>query len=156
MIISAEERIAELAIELPAAPQPLGAYTETVQSGRLLFIAGTSPTLAGRPQYTGTLGKEIDLAAGRQAARLAVLNALAAVRQYLGSLNRVRQVLKTEVWMVTTDAYVDMQPKIADGASQLLLEIFGEKGRSVRKLLGVTSIPLHAPLAVELLLEVEE
>lgn len=150
----AEERIAELGIELPPAPQPLGAYTETVQSGQLLFVAGTIPTLAGEPQYMGVLGKDLDLSAGRQAARLACLNALAAVRQHLGTLDKVKRVLKTEVWMVTTDDYVPLQPQIADGASQLLLEIFGEQGRSVRKLLGVASIPLHAPLAVELLVEV--
>ena len=156
VMTSAEQRIAALEIEMPPAPQPLGAYTETVQSGRLLFFAGTMPTLGGKPQYTGTLGKELDLAAGQQAARLAALNALAAARQHLGSLDRVTRVLKTEVWMVTTDDYVPLQPQIADGASQLLLDIFGENGRSVRKLLGVASIPLHAPLAVELLLEVAE
>jgi enamine deaminase RidA (YjgF/YER057c/UK114 family) len=153
---SPEERIAELGIEMPPAPQPLGAYTETVQSGRLLFVAGTIPTWAGKPKYTGTLGQEIGLDAGQQAARMAALNALAAARQHLGSLDRVTQVLKTEVWLVTTDDYVPLQPKIADGASQVLFEIFGEKGRSVRKLLGIASIPLHAPLAVELLLEVQE
>ncbi len=141
---------------MPPAPQPLGAYAETVQSGRLLFVAGTIPTWGGKPKYTGTLGIEVGLDAGQQAARLAALNALAAARQHLGSLDRVTQVLRTEVWVVTTDEYVSFQPKIADGASQLLLDVFGEKGRSVRKLLGVASIPLHAPLAVELLLEVQE
>ena len=153
--ITPEQRVAELGIELPPSPLPLGAYAETVESGHLLFVSGTIPTLAGRPQYTGTLGKDLDLEAGRKAAHLATLNALAAARQHLGSLNRVKQVLKTEIYMVTTPEFVALQPKTADGASQLLLAVFGEQGRSVRKLLGVSSIPLHAPLAVELLVEVE-
>jgi enamine deaminase RidA (YjgF/YER057c/UK114 family) len=154
-IISAEKRIVELGIDMPPAPQPLGAYTETVQSGRLLFVTATIPTIAGRPQYTGTLGKEVDLHDGQKAARLAALNALAAVRQYLGSLDRVVRVLKTEVSMVTTDDFVANQPKIADGASQLLLDIFGSRGLSVRKVMGVVSIPLHVPVMVELLFEIE-
>jgi enamine deaminase RidA (YjgF/YER057c/UK114 family) len=155
-ITSAEQRIVELGIEMPPAPQPLGSYTETVQSGRLLFVAGTIPTLAGKLQYTGMIGKELDLATGQQAARIAALNALAAARQHLGSLDRVTRVLKTEVWLVTTDDFVAVQPRIADGASLLLLEIFEEKGLSVRKIMGVASIALHAPVAVELLFEVEE
>ena len=154
--LTAEKRIAELGIAMPPAPQPLGAYTEAVQSGRLLFVSGTIPTQAGAPKYVGILGRDLDVAAGQKAARLATLNALAAARQHLGSLDRVTQALKTEVLMVTTEEYASLQPKIADGASQVLLEVFGEKGRSVRKLLGISSIPLHVPLAVELLLEVEE
>ncbi len=153
---SAEQRIVELGIEMPPAPQPLGAYTETVESGRLLFVAGTIPTVADKLQYTGTLGKELDLATGRQAARLAALNALAAARQHLGSLDRVTRVLKTEVYLVTTDDFVALQPRIADGASQALLQVLGERGLSVRKIMGVASIPLHAPVAVELLFEIEE
>lgn len=154
-IVSAETRIVELRIDMPPAPQPLGAYTETVQSGRLLFITGTIPTLEGNPQYTGVLGKDVDLAAGQKSARLAALNALAAARHHLGSLDRIVRVLKTEVYLVTTDDFVAIQPKIADGASQLLLDIFGNKGLSVRKIMGVSSIPLHVPVMVELLLEVE-
>jgi enamine deaminase RidA (YjgF/YER057c/UK114 family) len=154
-IISAEKRIVELGIDMPPAPQPLGAYTEAVQSGRLLFVTGTLPILAGKPQYAGTLGKEVDLAGGQKAARLAALNALAAAREYLGSLDRIVRVLKTEVYLVTTDDFVAIQPKIADGASQLLLEVFGDKGLSVRKIMGVSSIPLHVPVMVELLFEVQ-
>lgn len=153
--ITSEQRIAELGIELSPAPQPLGAYTETVQSRHLLFVSGTIPTLGGIPQYTGTLGKDLDLEDGRKAAHLAALNALAAARQHLGSLERIKQVLKTEIYMVSTPEFVVLQPKTADGASELLLAVFGEQGRSVRKILGVSSIPLHVPLVVELLLEVE-
>jgi enamine deaminase RidA (YjgF/YER057c/UK114 family) len=150
---SAEERIAALGIEMPPAPEPLGAYVETVLSGNLLFITGTLPTIHGKPQYTGILGSDVDFADGIKAARLAGLNALAAARHHLGSLDRVNRVLKTEVYLVTTEELVASQPKIADGVSELLLEIFGDKGLSVRKIIGVSSIPLHVPLMVELLLE---
>ena len=152
--MSAEQRIAELGIVLPPAPHPMGAYTETLQSGCLLFVSGTIPTLAGEPQYIGTLGRELDLASGQQAARLAALNAVSAARQHLGSLDRVTRVLRTDVQFVTTDAFVALQPGMADGASQLLLQIFGDKGLSVRKLTSVASIPLHVPVAVELLFEI--
>ncbi len=153
---SPEQRIARFGIQLPPPPHPLGAYIETVQSGCLLFVSGTIPTLAGKPQYIGILGKEIDLASGQRAARLAALNAVAVARQHLKSLDRVTRVLRTEVHLVTTDAFVALQPEIADGASQLLLQIFGENGLSVRKLTSVPSIHLHVPVAVELLLEVAQ
>lgn len=155
-LVSAEQRMVDLGISMPPGPEPLGAYTETVQSGRLLFVTGTMPTIAGRPQYVGVLGKDMDLIEGQKAARLSATNALAAARQVLGSLNRITRVLKTEVYLVTTDDFITLQPKIADGASELLLEVFGSKGLSVRKVLGVSSIPLHVPVMVELLFEVEE
>jgi enamine deaminase RidA (YjgF/YER057c/UK114 family) len=155
-VSSAEKRITELGINVPPVPQPLGAYTETVQSGRLLFVTGMIPTVAGKPQFTGTLGKDVDLLDGQKAARLAALNALAAARHHLGTLDRIVQVLKTEVYLVTTDDFVAIQPKIADGASQLLLDIFGDKGRSVRKIMGVSSIPMQVPVMVELLFEVAD
>lgn len=152
---SAEQRIVDLGIYMPPAPKPLGAYSEVVQGNNLLFITGTLPVLNGKLEYVGTLGRELDVLEGQKASRMAALNALAAAREHLGTLDRIVRVLKTEVYLVTTDAFVDFQPKIADGASELLLEIFGENGRSVRKIMGVTSVPLRAPLMVELLLEIE-
>ncbi len=140
---------------MPPAPEPLGAYAETVQSGNLLFITGTMPVAGGKPKYVGVLGKDVDFADGVKAARLAALNALAAARQHLGSLDRVSRVLKTEVYLVTTEDLVLSQPKIADGASELLIEIYGSKGLSARKVMGVSSLPLYVPLMVELLLEVK-
>lgn len=154
-IISAEQRIVELGLTMPPAPEPLGAYTEAAQSGSLLFVTGTIPAIAGKPQYVGVIGRDFALAEAKKAARLAALNSLAAARQLLGSLNRVTRVLKTEVYLVTTEEFVPMQPKIADGASELLLEIFGTRGLSVRKIMGVSTIPLHVPVMVELLFEVE-
>jgi enamine deaminase RidA (YjgF/YER057c/UK114 family) len=118
---SAEERIAALGISMPPAPAPLGAYAETVQSGNLLFITGTIPIVKGKPAYVGMLGRDVNFEDGVKAARLAALNALAAARQHLGSLDRVTRVLKTEVYLATTEDFIAHQPKIADGASELLL-----------------------------------
>lgn len=143
---SAEERIAALGISMPPAPVPLGAYAETVQSGNLLFITGTIPIVKGKPAYVGMLGRDVNFEDGVKAARLAALNALAAARQHLGSLDRVTRVLKTEVYLATTEDFIAHQPKIADGASELLLQIFGSRGLSVRKIMGVSSIPLRVPL----------
>lgn len=151
---TAEERIKRLGIEIPPAPKPLGTYVETVQSGNLLFITGTIPTLSGRPKYVGTLGKDLTFADGFDSARMAALNAIAAAREHLGTLDRVTRVLKTEVYMATTDDFISQQPRIADGASELLRDVFGDEMRSVRKVVGVTSIPLGVPVMVEILLEV--
>jgi enamine deaminase RidA (YjgF/YER057c/UK114 family) len=151
---TAEERIKRLGVEIPPAPKPLGAYVETVQSGNLLFITGTLPVLSGKPKYVGTIGKNLTFADGFDSARIAALNAIAAAREHLGTLDRVTRVLKTEVYVVATDRHTSELPRIADGASELLRDVFGEEMRSVRKVLGVASIPLGVPVMVEILLEV--
>ncbi|MFT4113949.1 RidA family protein [Silvibacterium sp.] len=154
-IVPAEKRIAELGIHLPPAPQPLGAYVEAVESGRLLFLTGMMPVLAGKPQYVGVLGKGLSVDDGRDSARIAVLNALAVARQHLGSLDRITRVLKTEVYLVATEDFVAQLPKIADGASELLRDVFGARGLSVRKVIGATVLPLNVPVLVELLYEIK-
>ena len=122
----AEQRLRELAIKLPIPPQPFGTYAEAVQTGNLLFLTGMLPTEGRAAKYVGRIGAELDVEAGRKAARLAALNLLAVAREYLGSLDRVTRIVRLGV-SVATSGDVRDQPKVADGASDLLQEVFGER-----------------------------
>jgi enamine deaminase RidA (YjgF/YER057c/UK114 family) len=116
---SAERRLQGLGIVLPNAPHPLGAYVEAVQSGNLLFLSGTLPVKDGKLQYVGRLGDELDSDAGRDALRTATLNALSAAKEHLGSLDRVRKVVRVGVYLATSGDFFN-QPVVADAASELL------------------------------------
>jgi len=150
---SAEERLKELGIILPAPPEPFGTYAEAVQTGNLLFLSGMLPTEGRVAKFIGRVGAELDVEAGRNAARLAALNALAVARQHLGSLDKVTRVVRLGV-SVATSGDVREQPKVADGASDLLQDVFGKDKNPSRLINGVASLPLGTPVALELIFEV--
>ena len=150
---SAEGRLKALKIELPLPPTPFGAYVEAVQTGSLLFLSGTLPVENKKPKYLGVIGKNLSLEQGRQAARLACLNALAVAREHLGSLDRVTKVVRLGVSQVTTAEFKD-QPKVADGASDLLVDVFGKDKTSTRIVQGMATLPLGMPVEIEMILEV--
>jgi enamine deaminase RidA (YjgF/YER057c/UK114 family) len=149
-----EVRIKSLGIEMPEVPRPLGLYVEAVQSGNLLFLTGAMPTVSGKPKFAGKLGANLSARDGFEAAEVATINALAVARHHLGTLDRVTRVLKTEIYAVATDELVSQLPRIADGASELLRDVFGADKLSVRKVVGVANLPLHVPVMVEIVLEV--
>jgi enamine deaminase RidA (YjgF/YER057c/UK114 family) len=151
-MVSAEARLRELAIRLPQAPRPFGAYAEAVQTGDLLFLTGMLPIENQKPKYVGRIGKELNGQDGKEAARIAALNALAVVREHLGSLDKVIRVVRLGVYMATSGDNVD-QPQVADGASQLFKEIFGADRMSARLVIGVASLPLGVPIELEVILE---
>ena len=151
---SAERRLADLSIELPPAPTPLGAYVESVQTGSLLYLSGTLPVIKHEPKFVGRLGKELDVEQGREAARIATLNALSAAKHHLGSLDKVTRVVKLTTYLATEVDFSAL-PKVADGASELLRDVFGEDKLPVRMVLGVQSLPLGVPVAVEVVFEVK-
>jgi enamine deaminase RidA (YjgF/YER057c/UK114 family) len=151
--VSAEQRLAELGINLPAPPEPFGTYAEAVQTGNLLFLTGMMPTEGRTAKFTGRVGAELDVEAGRQAAHLAALNGLAVVRQHLGSLDRVTRIVRLGVMVATSGDFRD-QPKVADGASELLQAIFGKDKNPCRLVYGVASLPLGAAVELELIFEV--
>jgi enamine deaminase RidA (YjgF/YER057c/UK114 family) len=153
-LASAERRLQDLGIVLPNAPHPLGAYVEAVQSGSLLFLSGMLPIKDGKPQYVGRLGKELDVSAGRDALRTATLNALSAAKAHVGSLDRVTRVVSVKAYLATDGDFYN-QPVVADAASELLRDVFGEEKLSVRSVLGVTTLPLDAPVMLEVTFEVE-
>lgn len=150
---SAESRLQDLGIELPAAPTPFGAYVEALQTGNLLFLSGMLPVVDHKPKYIGRLGKELDIEAGRDAVRTAALSALAAARQHLGSLDRITRVVRLGVFMATSGDFFD-QPKVADAVSDLFGDIFGSDKTAVRLVIGVTSLPLGMPIELEVIFEV--
>jgi enamine deaminase RidA (YjgF/YER057c/UK114 family) len=142
-----------LNIKLPPAPTPLGAYVEAVQTGNLLFLSGTLPVEAGAAKFAGRIGGELSLEEGRAATRLAALNALALAREHLGSLDRVTRVVRLGVNLVTTAEFRD-HPKVADAASELLVEVFGAGKISTRQVLGIASLPLGLCVELEVILEI--
>ena len=115
----------QLGIKLPAPPEPFGIYAEAVQTGNLLFLTGMLPTEGREAKFIGRIGAELDVEAGRKAARLAALNGLAVARQHLGSLDKVTRIVRLGV-AVATSGDVRDQPKVADGASELLQDVFGK------------------------------
>ena len=151
--VGAERRLQGLGIVLPNAPHPLGSYVEAVQARNLLFLSGMLPIKDGKPQYTGRLGKELDADAGRDALRTATLNALSAAKEHLGSLDRVSKVVRVGVYLATSGDFYN-QPIVADAASELLRNVFGENKMSVRSVLGVASLPLGLPVMLEVTFEV--
>ena len=138
---------------LPNAPRPLGAYVEAAQSGSFLFLSGMLPIKDGKPQYVGRLGNELDADAGRDALRTATLNALSAAKEHIGSLDRVRKVVRVGVYLATSGDFYN-QPIVADAASELLRDVFGEDKTSVRSVFGVASLPLGLPVMLEVTFEV--
>jgi enamine deaminase RidA (YjgF/YER057c/UK114 family) len=135
-------------IELPAPPQPFGSYLESVQVGHLLFLSGMLPTEGRTAKFIGRVGAELDVEAGRRAARLAALNGLAVARSHLGSLDRVTRIARLGV-MIATAGDVQDQPKIADAASELLQDIFGKDKSPCRLVYGVASPPVELEMILE-------
>jgi len=150
---SAEQRLKELGIKLPAAPKPFGTYVEAVQTGNLLFLSGMLPTENGGAKFIGRIGAELDVEAGRKAAHLAALNVLAVARQHLGSLDKITRVVRLGVSVATAGDVRD-QPEIADAASELLQDVFGKDKNPCRLVYGVASLPLGTPVELEVIFEV--
>jgi enamine deaminase RidA (YjgF/YER057c/UK114 family) len=150
--ISAEQRLKELGIDLPAPPEPFGVYAEAVQTGNLLFLTGMLPTEGRGAKFVGRVGAELDVEAGRKAAHLAALNALAVARQHLGSLDKVKRIVRLGVYVATSGDVRD-QPKVADAASELLQDVFGKEKNPSRLVYGVASLPLGAAVELEIIFE---
>jgi len=152
-LVSAEQRLKELGIKLPAPPEPFGTYVEAVQSGNLLFLSGMLPTEGRVAKFIGRVGAELDVDAGREAAKLATLNVLGVARQHLRSLDRVTRIVRLGV-SVATSGDVRDQPKVADAASELLQDVFGKDKSPCRLVYGVASLPLGTPVELEVIFEV--
>ena len=152
---SAEQRLKELGIHLPEPPGPFGTYAEAVQTGNLLFLSGMLPTEGRSIEIHWALGAELDVEAGARRLQLAALNALAVARQHLGSLDKVTRIVRLGV-SVATSGDVRDQPKVADGASELLQDVFGKDKNPCRLVYGVASLPLGTPVELEVIFEVAQ
>jgi len=147
-------RLRELGLVLPKPPTPLGTYVEVNQVGSLLFLSGTLPIVDRKLAFTGRLGENLSVEQGREAARLAALNALALAQEHLGDLDRIKRAVKLTVLMVTTEQFVE-HAAVGDGASNLFAQLFGPETGHVRVVYGVQSMPIGAPVMVETVFEVE-
>src|SRR5438445_12045247 len=151
---TAEDRLAKLGIHLPDAPTPFGAYVPAVRTGNLLFLSGMLATSGHTATAVGVVGKDLDVKAGGEAAYTAALNVLALTKKQLGSLNRMSHVVRLGVYVAATPQFTD-HPKVADAASELLRDVFGEETVSSRLVFGVASLPLGSPMELEVILEVK-
>jgi enamine deaminase RidA (YjgF/YER057c/UK114 family) len=146
-------RLHELGIVLPGPPTPLGAYVESSDAGHLLFLSGMLPVVNRTLAVAGRLGDTLSVENGREAARIAALNALAAAKQHLGDLDRLKKLVKLTVVMATTEQFAE-HASVADGASDLFVKIFGSEAGHVRLVYGVQSLPVGAPLVVDAIFEI--
>jgi enamine deaminase RidA (YjgF/YER057c/UK114 family) len=146
-------RLDELGITLPAPPTPLGNYVESSDVGNLLFLSGILPVVNRKLSITGRLGNNVSVKQGQEAARIASLNALAAAKQHLGDLNRLIKLVKLTVLMSATEQFTE-HAVVADGASDLFAQIFGPKPGHTRLVYGVQSLPIGAPVIVDVIFEI--
>src|SRR5262245_63463402 len=151
--MGAEARLRALGIELPAAPRPLGSYATATRSGNLLFLSGHGPLRDGRVVHWGKVGRDLTIEQGQEAARLTGLNLLATARDILGSLDRVRRVVKVLGLVQCADDFTD-HPEVINGFSDLMVEVFGEAGRHARSAVGMGSLPLGIAVEIEMILDV--
>jgi enamine deaminase RidA (YjgF/YER057c/UK114 family) len=147
-------RLSRLRIELPAPPTPLGTYVESANAGNLLFISGTLPVVHKKLAMAGRLGENLSVKEGQEAARIASLNALAAAKQHLGDVDRLKKLVKLTVLIATTEQFSE-HAQVADGASNLFAQIFGSETGHVRLVYGVQSLPIGAPVIVDTIFEIE-
>ena len=151
--VSGGQQLSGLDLALPPPPTPCGAYVEAVRIGNLLFLSGMLPVVGREPRYVGRVGGALSAEDGRKAAEIACLNALSAAKTYLGSLDKITGVAKLGVYIATEGDFRD-HPKVADGASELLVKVFGAGMLSARVVLGVASLPLGMPIEIELVFEI--
>jgi enamine deaminase RidA (YjgF/YER057c/UK114 family) len=152
--ITAEGLLAALGITLPAPPTPLGAYVESTETGNLLFLSGMLPVVDGKIAISGRLGDDLSIKEGQEAARVASINVLAAAKAHLGTLDRLKKLVKLTVLIVTTEQFAH-HAAVADGASNLFVQIFGKEAGHVRLVYGVQSMPIGAPVIVDAIFEIE-
>ena len=150
-----EEKIKTLGLELPAAPKPLGAYVPFVRTGNLVYLSGMLPLKDGSLLKTGRVGETVSLEDAVLCARTAAVNALAVLKAAVGSLDMIKQCVKITGFIASAPDFTD-QPKVLNGASELMAEVFGEAGRHARAAVGVNILPMNSPVEVEFIFEVKD
>lgn len=149
-----EARLKELGILVPEASKPVASYVPAVRTGNLIFVSGQLPMVAGHLKYTGILGRDMDTSAGYEAAKLCAINCLAAIKTVEPDLNKIVRIVKLTGYVNSVPESGD-QPKVVNGASELLEKIFGEKGKHARAAIGMSGLPLGALVEIEMIVEVE-
>lgn len=150
--MSYEQKLTQLGLALPAPPKPVANYVPVVRTGDLLFLSGVLPSRDGQLIMTGKLGQNLSIDQGMEAARVAVLNGLSIIRQEAGSLDRVKRIVKMVGHIASAPGFTD-QPQVLNGASDLLVSLFGDAGRHARVAVGAAELPRLAPVEIELIVE---
>jgi enamine deaminase RidA (YjgF/YER057c/UK114 family) len=150
-----EARLVELGITLPVPPQPVANYVNGVRAGNLIFLAGKGPRYADGTEITGKLGQDVSIEEGYEGARLTAINQLAVLKDMLGNLNKVKRIVKV-LGMVNCDPSFVEQPKVINGFSDVMVAVFGEKGKHARAAVGMASLPRGQAVEIELVVEVYE
>lgn len=148
-----EEKLKELGIELPVAPKPLASYIPVTKVGNLVFTAGQIPIKDGELMFKGKIEKGSGLEKGVKAAELCTINCLSVIKSVIGNLDAIKKIVKVTVFVNSADGFTD-QPKIANGASDLLVKLFGENGKHVRSAVGVNELPIDASVEIEMIVEI--
>jgi enamine deaminase RidA (YjgF/YER057c/UK114 family) len=153
-VANIESRIKEIGFSLPEAPKPVAAYIPAKQTGNLVFTAGQLPMVSGELISKGLLGQDVEIDEANKAARICTLNALAAIKGVIGDLDRIKQIVRVVGYVASVPTFTQ-QPAVVNGASELLLEIFGENGKHARSAVGMAVLPLNASVEIELTVEIE-
>ena len=149
-----DEKIKHLGLSLPVAPKPLAAYIPALQVDNLVFTAGQLPSIDGELKFKGKVGAEVNDTDGSKAAEICALNCLSVIKSVIGDLDLVERIIKLTVFVNSADGF-SSQPKIANGASELIVKIFGENGKHVRSAVGVNELPLNAPVEIEMIVKIK-
>ena len=149
-----EAKIKELGYTLPEPAKPLAAYIPAIKIDKLIYTAGQLPSVNGQLQYKGKVGFNVSEEDGQKAAVLSLLNCLAVIKDVCGDLDQIEQVVKLTVFVNSADGFIN-QPKVANGASELLLKIFGDAGKHVRSAVGVNELPIDAALEIEMVVKLK-
>ena len=148
-----EQKLFDLGIEIHEAPKPLASYIPVTKVGNLVFTAGQIPLKDGALAYEGKVGKDITIEEGAKAALLCTINCLSVIKTEIGSLDNIKRIIKVTVFVNSADGFTD-QPKVANGASDLLVSVFGEAGKHVRSAVGVSELPIDSSVEIEMIVEV--
>mgnify|MGYP005839626133 CR=1 FL=1 len=148
-----EEKLAELGITIPEAPKPLASYVPAIRTGNLIFTSGQLPLREGKLMFTGKVDAACTEAYAIKAAEICAINCLSAIKSQVASLNDIKRILKVTVFVASSSNY-NSQPKVANGASDFILKLFGDNGKHVRSAVGVSELPLNSPVEVEMVAEI--
>ena len=149
-----EEKIKQMGITIPEAAKPLAAYIPALQVGNLVMTSGQVPIAGGVIKYQGKVGKDLSEDQGKEAAKLCAINCLSAVKSVIGSLDRIKRIVKLTVFVNSAEGFT-AQPKVANGASEFIVEIFGDEGKHVRSAVGVNELPLNSAVEIEMIVQVD-
>ena len=154
-VMNVEKKLENLGLSLPKPPKPVAAYIPAVKTGNLIFVSGQIPVVEGKLKYKGKVGRNLSVEEGYEAAKICVLNALSIIKDMIGSLDKVKRIVRVVGYVNCSDDFEEPH-KVVNGASELLVKIFGEKGRHARLALGSNTLPLGAAIELEMIVEVEE